>query len=205
METLWGLIQKQMPAPNYLMAHSMGGAIACDVARRKNIPITRLIASAPMMGFAGAGGFLRGMIRTFYALGLKRFSPPGLSGGGALDPEAAKVLTSDPARFDRDIRRNTQEPKLQLAGPTVGWLYHALDLFDQFAGKSGLCTIEVPAHFFCAGREALVSNEATIEAIRVMPHGVCETIDDALHEIYQERDALREPFLEKVFAELGVA
>ncbi len=203
-ETLWPLIKDQMPGPHVLMAHSMGGAIACDLLRRGNVPMTQFAASSPLLGFANAGGFLRGLIKFLYWLGCKGFSPPGLSGGGALDPAAAKVLTSDPVRFDRDIRRNTVEPKLQLAGPTVGWLCAALRVFEELDTAEGFGKITIPVHFTYAGREALVSNDAIIKACRKMPNATCVQSPDALHELFQERDALRKPFIQNLFALLGV-
>ncbi len=198
MECLWPLIADQMPSPHILMAHSMGGAIAMDVLRRGNLKFDKMIGCAPMLGFAGASPVMNNAIAFMSTLGLKKVSPPGLSGGGALDPEAAKVLTSDPERFDRDIRRNKQQPKLQLAGPTIGWLHAALKLFKSLQGKTGYRTITLPISLTCAGREALVSNPAIKLACKQLSNSICQTDDDALHEIFQENDTLRGTFMMRI-------
>jgi len=204
METLWPLIEEQMPGPHYLMSHSMGGAIAIDLLRRKKLKFERLIASAPMMGFAEDSFAMRALVTVFSALGLKKLQPPGVSGGGALDPEAAKVLTSDPVRFDRDLRRCTQEPKLQLGGPTIGWLHAALNLYKSLAKKDGFSKIDTPVYFGIAEREALVSNQAMKQACQEIPNAEFEIYQDSLHEILQERDEIRDKFMAKTFALIGV-
>ncbi|MBL1431598.1 MAG: alpha/beta hydrolase [Robiginitomaculum sp.] len=203
-ETLWPLIEQQMPSPHYLMAHSMGGAIAVDVLRRGKLKFERLIASAPMMGFAEDSFSMRALVAVFAAIGLKKLQPPGLSGGGALDPEAAKVLTSDPVRFDRDLRRCTQQPKLQLGGPTIGWLHAALSLHKSLAKQNGFNKICTPVYFGIAEREALVSNQAIKQACKELPNAEFEIYQDSLHEIIQERDEIRDKFMAKAFTLMGV-
>lgn len=204
METLWPLIEEQMPAPRFLMSHSMGGAVAVDVLRRGKLKFERLIASAPMLGFAEDSFSMRALVAVFYALGLKKLQPPGVSGGGALDPEAAKVLTSDSVRFERDLRRNKQEPKLQLAGPTIGWLHAALNLYKSLAKKDGFSKIDTPVYFGIAEREALVSNQAMKQACQEIPNAEFEVYTDSLHEILQERDEIRDKFMAKAFKLIGV-
>ncbi|MBL4617245.1 MAG: alpha/beta hydrolase [Robiginitomaculum sp.] len=204
METLWPLIEERMPTPRFLMSHSMGGAIAIDVLRRKKLKFEKLIASAPMLGFAEDSFAMRALVAVFSAIGLKRLQPPGVSGGGALDPEAAKVLTSDPVRFDRDLRRCKQQPKLQLGGPTIGWLKASLLLFKSFTKKDGFNKIDTPVYFGCAEREALVSNSAIRQACQEIPNAEFEIYQDSLHEILQERDEIRDKFMAKTFKLIGV-
>lgn len=204
LETLWAIIEDKMPGPRFLMAHSMGGAIATDLVRRGNIRFDKLAASAPMMGFAGVSGFQKNLIAILSALSLKKLQPPGVSGGGALDPEAAKVLTSDTMRFDRDIRRNTIEPKLQLGGPTVGWLSAAIRLHKSFEKPGGLHGVELPVYFASASLEALVSNLAIEQSCKNIPQAKCEEIKGSLHEILQECDAIRDRFMDRLFKFTGV-
>jgi len=203
-ETLWQLIKDKMLGPRFLLAHSMGGAIATDVARRGNIKFDKMACGSPMLGFAAGGKALATFIGILAGLGLKKIQPPGVSGGGALDPEAAKILTSDPVRFDRDIRRNTIEPKLQLGGPTVGWLNAALKLHRSFWNDGNLQKIEMPVYFAMAGKEKLVSNEQIKHACELIPNAQFEIYQDALHEIPQERDELRDQFMRRLFEFLEV-
>ncbi|VAV97998.1 Lysophospholipase L2 [hydrothermal vent metagenome] len=202
-ETMWELIEQDMAEPRYLMAHSMGGAIAADIARRGNIKFAKMICCAPMLGFAKDSKFMNIAIRLLSTLGLKGIVPPGLSGGGALDPEAAKVLTSDEKRFARDIARNTKQPKLQLAGPSIGWLHAAIKLHRSLQGPSGYQNIQIPVHYTYAGKEALVSNPAIIAACEQMQDATCVKVDDALHEIFQERDELRTPFIASIITQIS--
>jgi lysophospholipase len=204
LETLWPLIEGQMPAPHYLMSHSMGGAVAIDLLRRGNLKFEKLIASAPMLGFAEDSFSMRALVAVFSTIGLKKLQPPGVSGGGALDPEAAKVLTSDPVRFDRDLRRCTQEPKLQLGGPTIGWLKASLQLFKSFTKQDGFNKIHTPVYFGIAEREALVSNQAMKQACQEISNAEFEVYQDSLHEILQERDEIRDKFMAKAFELIGV-
>lgn len=190
-ETIWPQLIAHMNHEPWLLAHSMGGAIGADLARRRQVEIAGLAGSSPMLGFYAAGGFMEFAIRLMALLGARGMTPPGLSGGGALDPAAQKILTSDPGRFNRDLARCTKEPRLQLAGPTVGWLDGAVQLHKSLFSLGGYDAIKVPVWFAWAEREMLVSNDAILKAARIIP--VCETekFEDALHEIPQERDSLR--------------
>ncbi len=204
METLWPLIKDQMSGPVFLMAHSMGGAIATDLVRRGQIQFEKMACCAPMMGFAAGGAFLAGLIKILAIAGLKKLPPPGVSGGGALDPQAAKILTSDETRFDRDFRRNTLEPKLQLGGPTIGWLNAALKLHKSFWHDERLEKIKMPVLFAMAGHEKLVSNAQIQHACEIIPGAILENYPDALHEILQERDEIRNSLMNRLDAFLDV-
>lgn len=191
LETIWPQLTAHMNHVPWLVAHSMGGAIAADVARRKQVEFAGLAGSSPMLGFYAAGGFMEFAIRTMALLGARQMTPPGLSGGGALDPAAHKILTSDLQRFNRDLARCTKETRLQLAGPTVGWLDAAVQLHHSLMAPGGYDAIEVPVWFAIAEREQLVSNDAIAIASRQISNCETEIFEDALHEIPQERDALR--------------
>ena len=204
METLWGLIENQMPEPRFLVAHSMGGAIAADLARRGNIQFSKMLACAPMLGFAGDSPVLKFAVWALSKLWLKKKTPTRATSSSALDPKNAEVLTSNKTRFGYHMQRITLEPKLQLAGPTFGWLQAAINLYKSLAGPTGYEKITIPVYYAIAGKEALVSNRAISQACQILPNAKCTVFEGALHEIFQERDEHRNRFMQDLFEFLEV-
>ena len=200
LETLHGVLGSRLEGPLFLGAHSMGGLIAADVARRRRLDIAGMALSAPMFGFKAASPAMTMLVRAATALGLAKATPPGVDGGGAQSENAAAILTSDPLRFGRDVERNLLDPRIHLGPPTFGWLKAALDKQRQMFAPGGFETLDMPVYLASAGEDALVSNTAIRAAHAQMPDAVYENIPGALHELIEERDEYRNRFMDGLFA-----
>ncbi|PHS28147.1 MAG: hypothetical protein COA84_02555 [Robiginitomaculum sp.] len=203
LETLAGHLQGRMGGPLVLAAHSMGGLIAADVARRGKLDLAGMALSAPMFGFYAGGAGMEMMISVANALGFAAKSPPGVDGGGAQSENAAQTLTSDKERFGRDQRRNAMNEDIHLGPPTFGWLKAALAKQKRMFKKGGFAALSLPIYMASAGEEALVSNEAIREAHALMPDAVYENIPGALHELIEEQDQYRDRFMDGFYALLA--
>ena len=203
METLAGHLQDRLSGPLVLGAHSMGGLIAADVARRGKLDIAGMALSAPMFGFKAGGAGMEMMISVANALGFAAKSPPGIDGGGAQSENAAETLTSDKERFGRDQRRNAMNEDIHLGPPTFGWLKAALAKQKRMFKKDGFAALAMPVYLASAGKEALVSNEAIQAAHALMPNAVYENIPGALHELIEEQDQYRHRFMDGFYALLA--
>ena len=200
LETLRGVLGERLAGPLFLGAHSMGGLIAADVARRGVLDLAGLALSAPMFGFKAGGAGLIMLVRVANALGFATATPPGVDGGGAQSENAASILTSDPLRFGRDVERNLINPRIHLGPPTFGWLKAALDKQKQMFAPGGFEALDLPVYMASAGKDALVSNNAIRAAQALMPDAVYENIPGALHELIEERDQYRNRFMDGLFA-----
>ncbi len=200
LETLAGHLQDRMGGPLVLAAHSMGGLVAADVARRGKLDLAGMALSAPMFGFKAGGAGMEMMISAANALGFAAKSPPGVDGGGAQSENAADTLTSDKERFGRDQRRNAMNEDIHLGPPTFGWLKAALKTQKRMFKKGGYASLSLPVYLASAGEEALVSNDAIREAHGKMPDAVYENIPGALHELIEEQDQYRDRFMDGFYA-----
>lgn len=200
METLYGLVAEHLPGPLFLSAHSMGGLVVTNVARRGKLDIAGLALSAPMFGFKAGGAGMEMLVKTACALGFATKCPPGVDGGGAQSANAADTLTSDPVRFGRDQKRNAMNTDIHLGPPTFGWLKAALKRQHRMFKKDGFAALSMPVYLASAGAEALVSNEAIRAAHALMPDAVYENIPDARHELIEEQDKYRNRFMDGLFA-----
>lgn len=196
LETLYGLLAERLGAPLVLAAHSMGGLIAADLARRGVMDVKGMALSAPMFGFKEAGVAMKALINMANLLGLGAKSPPGVDGGGAQSENATKTLTSDPVRFARDQKRNAMNSDIHLGPPTFRWLKEALKMQHNMFLPGGFDAISIPVYLASAGNEALVSNEAIRAAHKQMPDAVYENIPGALHELIEEQDRFRNRFMD---------
>jgi alpha-beta hydrolase superfamily lysophospholipase len=89
----------------YYLAHSMGAALCLEAARQNRLPVSRLVALAPMVGLSmverpglarSAAAILDGLL-----LG-SSFVPGGGETSIATKPFAGNRLTSDPERYARN-------------------------------------------------------------------------------------------------------
>jgi lysophospholipase len=200
LELMHAHLNEHLPGPLFLAAHSMGGLIAANVARRGKIALAGMALSAPMFGFKAGGKSMELLIGAANLLGFGTKSPPGVDGGGAQSENAAQTLTSDPVRFGRDQKRNALNQDIHLGPPTFGWLKAALKSQKRMFKKGGFDALDLPVYMASAGNEALVSNEAMRAAHKLMPDAVYENIPGALHELIEEQDQYRNRFMEGFYA-----
>ncbi|MBV1705486.1 MAG: alpha/beta hydrolase [Hyphomicrobiales bacterium] len=184
------------PEPWFGLAHSMGGAIALDVARRGDLPLRRLVLSAPMIdihGLDATGGAARALARTLDFLGLGDAYAPG--GGGRRSarpgPFEDNPLTGDERRYARMVDALAAAPELSIGGPTIAWLSAAFARIDALADPAFAPSVRMPTLALTAGDERIVSTRATERFMARMKTGAAVALPGARHEILMERDAVR--------------
>ena len=83
------------------------------------------------------------------------------------------------------------EPRLALAGVTLGWLNAAINAFDGFHQPGALAHLRMPIVVASAGEEALVDNASHEMIAKLLPNAKHIVIPGAKHEILQETDETR--------------
>jgi lysophospholipase len=111
---------------------------------------------------------------------------------------ATSSLTSDAARIGVMAVWFDRKPELALGDPTYGWIYYTLLSVDVLNQKSYLENIKTPVLMAISGDERVVVKAACERAAALMPQ--CQRLDipDARHEIWMERDALRQRWIAAV-------
>lgn len=104
-------------------------------------------------------------------------------------------LTSDLNRIGVIAVWFTRLPELAVGDPTYGWLYHTLNSIDLLNQESYLKAIKTPILMQISGEDRVVMKIASLRAAGLMPNCTRIDIDEARHEIWMERDVLRQRWL----------
>ncbi|WP_423839984.1 alpha/beta fold hydrolase [Vibrio mytili] len=189
---------------NFIIAHSMGGAIATRYLQtRPNHPFTGLILSAPMFGInlpwylspiAIPVTQIMSAISTLprYAPGHQPYFPK---------PFEDNPLSQSHDRYQWFRNLYTEKPELQVGGPSTRWVWQGL----MAAKQCFLLTrqIKVPVLLIQAQNDRIVSNLAQkrfIDKLRkTNPETELLTIEGAQHEILFESDQYRNQALDAIF------
>ena len=192
------VLEPHCPRPWIGLCHSMGAAILLHIAHAGRCPFDRLVLTAPMIGLAGLPEprYARWLAEALDGVGLGGAYAPG--GGGRrpylLGAFENNALTSDPARYARMGAALGVEPKLALAGPTVGWVHAALRLMREFADPDYPRAITIPTLVIACGADRVVDTRAIERFAARLRAGNLLVVDGARHEIMLERDAYRDLF-----------
>lgn len=182
----------------YMLAHSMGGAIAALWLQQNPDAFSAVALCAPMFGITlrwpewmvrhildWAEGHPR--IREGYAIGTGRWR--------AL-PFSVNVLTHSEERYRRSLRFYADEPALRVGGPTFHWVREGILAGEKVL--AGAAAITTPIFLLQAEEERVVDNRAHQRfcEIKAAAGHPCEgespyVIEGAYHEILFEKDAMR--------------
>ena len=182
----------------YILAHSMGGAIATQFLQRQPQGCDAVALCSPMFGIImrlpewvvrplldWAEGHQR--LREGYAMGTGRWH--------AL-PFGLNVLTHSRERYRRNIRFYADDPRLRVGGPTYHWVREGILAGEQILASAAKDTF--PTLLIQAEEERVVDNrmhdrycEIRAEAGHPCDGGKPLVIQGAYHEILFEKDAMR--------------
>lgn len=193
--------QEVVPGPwrkRYILAHSMGGAIATLLLQRQPQRCDAIALCAPMFGIVirlpewmvrhilnWAEGYQP--FRESYALGTGRWH--------AL-PFSINVLTHSRVRYRRNLRCYADDPQLRVGGPTNHWVREGILAGEKVL--AGAAQDTTPMLLLQAEEERVVDNRMHDRfcEIRAAAGHPCEggkplVIKGAYHEILFEKDAMR--------------
>jgi lysophospholipase len=177
-----------------ILAHSMGGAIALRAMQMRRVEVEAAAFSAPMWGIPDLKDMTLKFVRFMAAAGFGATFAPGVERQWRKEKFKANRVTHDAERFARAQAAVEIEPRLALAGPTVGWVNAAAEAFENFRRPSALANIRVPILVASAGEEKLVDNESHEDLAKLMANARHITVEGAMHEILMERDDKRAEF-----------
>ncbi|MCO5065045.1 MAG: alpha/beta hydrolase [Rhizobiaceae bacterium] len=181
--------------PYYVLAHSTGALIALRAAPALNNRIERMVLLAPLLQLGSlsvSAGSIRRLASVLKLAGFGNFYATG--GRWKPTPFERNNVTSDPERYERNVRLFTTHPRLSLGGPTITWMHAAADAARLVSDPDYTARLHIPTLFVAAGADVVVSSRAIEQYARRLRSGYCVTIDGARHEILQERDYYLEQF-----------
>ncbi|WP_418884913.1 lysophospholipase L2 [Citrobacter arsenatis] len=193
--------QEVLPGPwkkRYILAHSMGGAIATLFLQRHPNQCDAIALCAPMFGIVMR--FPDWMVRHIldWAEGHPRFREGYAMGTGrwrAL-PFGMNTLTHSRQRYRRNLRFYADEPRLRVGGPTYHWVREGILAGEQVLAGAG--DDATPTLLIQAEEERVVDNrmhdrfcELRAAAGHPVEGGKPLVIKGAYHEILFEKDEMR--------------
>lgn len=183
--------------PYYLLAHSTGALVALMATPLLTNRVQRMVLTAPLMGFANQPLSMQNTLRLaslLNAVGLGSIYMTGRRKAGTLPAFPGNTLTTDAARFARNIDIYRHHPKLAIAGPTASWIRAACIACERVQEPDFIADLNIPTLIVAAGADRVVDTPTIERFARRLRTGALVTIDGARHEILQEADAYREQF-----------
>jgi lysophospholipase len=184
----------KLPRPHIGLAHSMGGGILLRALQSKRVELDAAAFSAPMWGIAKLGAAAKGYARVSTAFGAGRMFVPGVSRSWTREPFRKNPVTHDKARHARGQDLIAEEPRLALAGPTLGWVAAAADAMEAMADPAQAAQLQIPILVASASREKLVDNARHDAVAALLPNATQIKVEGARHEILMEKDEMRAQF-----------
>jgi alpha-beta hydrolase superfamily lysophospholipase len=196
LSTALRLLSNKLPKPHVGLAHSMGGAILLRALQTRRVDLDAAVFSAPMWGIQGLQDFQKRYARFMVSLGLGGTFAPNVEKKWKRENFKRNPVTHDKERHARCQGLVSEEPRLALAGPTIGWVAAAADATDAFSQPGALAHVRAPILVVTAGEEQLVDNASHDVVVEQLPDAVHVTIAGAKHEILMEVDPVRTQFWE---------
>lgn len=202
------VLKRDCPRPHAVLAHSMGAAIALELARRGKLPAQRLVALTPMIAIARATRPTLAYLATTAAW-LAGFGSAWVPGGGetpaVTKPFAGNPLTSDRLRYARNADAAAALGDGAIGAPTIGWARAAFAHMRRLRESRAALDIRIPTLVIAAGEDRVVSTPAAERFASRLKTGNALVVPGARHELLSEADAIREPVMAAIDAFLPEA
>ncbi|SDK37900.1 alpha/beta fold hydrolase [Aliiruegeria lutimaris] len=186
-----------LPAPFFLIAHSMGGGIGLRALHGK-LPVRAAAFTGPMWGIA-LPAMLRPVAQILAALGHSTgfghsFAPSTKPETYVLEaPFEDNTLTTDRQMFDWMRGQLRAHPELALGGPSMTWLHEA---FTELRALREMPAPDLPCLTWVGGNERIVDIPAIRRQMTAWPKGKLIEIPGAEHEVMMEPEATRRAFFD---------
>ncbi|MGC9400856.1 alpha/beta fold hydrolase [Vibrio genomosp. F10 str. 9ZC157] len=180
----------------YLLAHSMGGAVATRYLQTNpNHPFDAVSLSAPMFGIAMSRLNRSIALPMTQLMSMMTTSPryaPDQKGYYA-KPFEVNPLTQSSIRYDWFRQLYEDKPQLKLGGPTHRWVWQGLMATKQCVQQTR--RIEVPLLLMQASEDVIVDNRDQIRFIKKLAktNNQCalKIVYGSRHELLFEKDDYR--------------
>jgi len=191
----------------YLLAHSMGGAIAARYLQDYPSNIQAAVLSSPMLGF-NVGSILGLITESLINVSAhlnKWFDNTPWYFWGQKDYTAIKfdnnLLMHSALRFQQFTQLYKKTPAIQQGGVTIKWLSESIAALKTIFAK--INQITTPTLVIQAGADKIISNQAQADFCQQLhklqpqscPQGKPLIVEDAHHELFFESDVYRQQAL----------
>jgi lysophospholipase len=188
------LLAEKLPRPHIGLAHSMGSAVMLRALQTRRVELDAAAFSAPMWGIANLGNLAKTYSRFMVSIGAGGAFAPSVERKWKRENFRRNPVTHDKERHARCQGLIAEEPRLALAGPTIGWVAAAADATEALQQPGSLAHVRIPILVASASEEQLVDNKSHGAVAEQLPDVTHLVVDGAKHEILMERDEFRDQF-----------
>lgn len=180
----------------HLVAHSLGALIATYYLANADHAIKKAVLSSPFFGVP-----LKHPLRDELVIAAMNLLGQGtryVFGKGAYKPAHLEhnELSFCKTRMKWMNRVNRKYAELHLGGPTFRWVHLCLNAIKRLPNI--IPRIEIPVLILQSEKEKIVDNKTLEKLTALFPHGQCELVHQAKHEILFERDELRANVMQRI-------
>lgn len=189
------------PETFYLMSHSMGGCIALR-SLHSGIPVKAAAFSAPMWGIKMTtkeriAAWPIGLALHRTPAGHWRVPTTKKLSYVLSQPFEDNALTTDPDMYAYMQRHATEVAALNLAGPSIRWLFAAM---LETAALQRMAAPDVPAITYLGARERIVPTKPVRAIMNKWRNGHLRIAEGAEHEVLVELPPIRKAFYDDAAA-----
>lgn len=179
----------------FLLAHSMGAAVAIDYLREHPAAFRAAAFTAPMLRintspYPEAVATLA--VRLLHSVGLGAAYAPGEHDRDPEEPFEMNRITTSRARWQAIQDIWNKHPEAVVGGPSSDWVLQTLLTTPRI--REAASSLQSPTLILRSGQDRLVINEPPPQG----PNISTLTFPDARHEILMERDPIRDQALGEI-------
>lgn len=185
----------------FLLAHSMGAAIATDYLTSYVHPFASVILSAPMYQVDTRPypePIAAAIVNSAVAFGQGKKYAAGQTDFDFNTPFQGNTLTTSPARYAAFQDMSRRFPDAVLGGASNRWVQQALRGSRRI--RNSVARLNIPMILLQAGNDRIVKPKGQIDGCKKSPLCTLISIPGAEHELLNERDELRNLVFGIVFA-----
>lgn len=188
------LLRDRLPRPHVMLSQGMGGLIALRAMQTRRVDVDAAAFVSPMWGMANFGESTRGYARMMTSLGAGERFGPGSEQKWKRENFKDNLATHDKERHARTMGLISEEPRLALAGPTMGWLASAADAIEGLNLTEMLHRTRVPCLVVSGARDETIDHAALARVAGALPDCRAVQLTGAKNEILMEKDDIRAQF-----------
>jgi lysophospholipase len=184
----------------FLFTHSTGGLIGAHLLAEHPSAFKSAVLSSPLFGF-NTQGYSEAVIKARGFFAAKNEYAPGYRDW---NPHQAKfsgqTAIGSLARWESVIDIYRKHPDLVSGGPSTKWLETMINESAPEKTKPLAAKIQTPILILQAGDDNYVSTQRQDEFVKLCSSCQKQTFPTSRHEIYLERDFIRDEALENIFS-----
>lgn len=184
----------------HLLSHSMGGTVSVLQSASRSETVGKVILGSPMLAINSGFKLPAALLRLVVAAAVKfGAGARSIYRSGMIEAEhrfADNIWTSDRNRFEFNEELSASLEHAVLKEPTFRWVDEAYRAADQ--ARKQAARISSPVMLLAASADRIVGLQEMKDFAQTCPGCTYREYADARHELYMERNQIREQVISEI-------